>query len=72
MTRANKARTKRFMLTKIDPDLWRKFKTACASYDLSIRELFINLMVNIVDDYEKRPSVNFPPILKRRKEPKKE
>lgn len=71
MTCANKAQMKRFMITKIDPDLWRKFKTACASYDLSIRSLFINLMVNIVDDFEKRPSVNHPPILNRVKEPKK-
>lgn len=71
MTRIKITLTKRFMITKIDPDLWRKFKTACASYDLSIRQLFIDLMTNIVDDYEKRPSVNHPPILKRRKEPNK-
>lgn len=55
MTRANKVKTKRFMITKIDPDLWRKFKTACAHYDLSMKDIFINLITNIVDDYEKRP-----------------
>ncbi|MBA7713256.1 hypothetical protein ES703_122256 [subsurface metagenome] len=71
MTRVNKARTKRFMITKIDPDLWRKFKTACAHYDLSSRDLFINLMENIVYDHEKRPADDSPPMLKGRKELKK-
>lgn len=71
MTRANKAQTKRFMITKIDPDLWRKFKTACAHYDLSIRDLFINLMANIVHDFEKRPADDSPPMLKGRKQLKK-
>ena len=71
MTRVKKAQTKRFMITKIDPDLWRKFKTACAHYDLSSRDLFINLMENIVYDYEKRPADDSPPMLKGRKELKK-
>lgn len=71
MTRVNKARMKRFMITKIDPDLWRNFKTACAHYGLSSRELFINYMTCIVDDYEKRPADDSPPMLKGRKELKK-
>lgn len=71
MTRANKAQTKRFMITKIDPDLWRKFKTACAHYDLSIRDLFIKLITNIVDDYQKRPGSKHPPIFNPIKELKK-
>lgn len=64
MERVKKSQTKRFMITKIDPDLWRKFKTACAYYDFSIRDLFINLMQNIVSDYEKMPWDNYPPMLK--------
>ena len=72
MTRLKKAKMKRFMITKIDPDLWRKFKTACAYYDLSSRDLFINLMENIVCDYEKRPWDNQPPMLKYEHGPKKE
>lgn len=71
MTRANKPKTKRFMITKIDPDLWRKFKTACAHYDLSIRDLFINLMENIVSDYEQLPWDNHPPMLKYEHGPEK-
>ena len=71
MTRAIKTQTKRFMITKIEPDLWRKFKTACAFYDLSMRQLFINLMTNIVNDYENRPWDNYPPILKYKHGPEK-
>lgn len=71
MTRKNKTQTKRFMITKIDPDLWRKFKSACASYDLSIRECFIYFMVYITDFFEMRSSDDLPAILKRSKELKK-
>ena len=64
MTKVIKPHTKRFIITKIDPQLWKKFKTACAFYDLSMRDLFIKLIENIVSDYENRPWDYSPPMLK--------
>jgi len=35
----------------IDPKLYKEFKSACAYYELSIKEVLIKHMQNIVDDY---------------------
>ena len=71
MTRAIKTQTKRFMITKINPDLWRKFKAACASCDVPIREVFIDFMLNTVTDYDTGATYKSSPILKWRKEHQK-
>lgn len=71
MTRPKKAKTHRFLITKIDPDLWRKFKTACAHYSISSRQAFLNHITNVVNAYEHRDSVVISPILDITKEPKK-
>lgn len=43
---------KRYNFTNIDPDLYRKFKAACAYYGLDMREVFIKHMETIVADYQ--------------------
>jgi len=35
----------------IDPDLYKDFKSACAWFDLSIKEVLTSHMQNIVHDY---------------------
>lgn len=39
---------KSYTLTGIDPETWRKFKTACVYNDISIRDSFINHMLDVV------------------------
>lgn len=71
MTRRIKSQTKRFMITKIDPDLWRRFKSTCAFYGLPIREFFIDFMIKTVEDHEARDLINVPRIVNLKKELKK-
>lgn len=43
---------KSYILTGIDADLWKDFKTACAHYNISIRSVFLNLITSIVEDHK--------------------
>jgi len=43
---------KTFRITRIDPELMRKFKAACSYYDLDMRAIFIQYMSAVVTDYE--------------------
>ena len=42
---------KDYLIKGIDPGLYSQFKTACAYYNLSIKDVLIKHMQNIVDDY---------------------
>lgn len=42
---------KSYLITDIEPELWKDFKAACAHYDMSIRQTLIKHIQNIVDDY---------------------
>ena len=45
--------SKDFIVHNINKDLHRDFKTACAWYEISMREILIKHMQNIVNDYRK-------------------
>jgi hypothetical protein len=62
---------KAFNLSRIEPELWREFKTACAYYDISIRGTLINYIQNVVDDYLKDRSMSSEPKIKTEKGGKK-
>lgn len=47
---------KDYILSNIDQDFHREFKAACSHYGLSMREVFIRHMQNIVNDYRKYKS----------------
>ena len=47
---------KKYLITGVDPKLYKDFKAACAYYDLSIRHVLINHMQNIVKDYQRARS----------------
>ena len=40
-------------ITGIDAELYREFKTACAYFDISIKDTIINHIQNIVNDFNK-------------------
>ena len=44
---------KDFILHNLDQDFHREFKAACSHYGLSMREVLIRHMQNIVNDYRK-------------------
>jgi len=44
---------KTYLLTGIDHDLQRDFKTACVYFDISMKAMLIKHMQNIVNDYRK-------------------
>ena len=43
---------KSYRITRIDPELFQKFKSACAFYGLDMRDVFVKYMSCIVQDYE--------------------
>lgn len=62
---------KSYLLTGIEPTLWKNFKAACAHYDISMREIFIKHMQNIVSDYNMQRQHKPPSIGKFKKGGKK-
>jgi len=42
---------KKYLITGVEPMLYKNFKAACAHYELTINEVFIKHMENIVADY---------------------
>ena len=42
---------KKYLITGVDPMLYKNFKAACAYYELTEKEVFIKHMRNIVEDY---------------------
>jgi len=48
-------------ITGIDVELYKDFKTACAYYDLSIKEVLTKHMHNIVEDYRKDRKIHDKP-----------
>lgn len=44
-------KSKSYLLTGIDADLWKDFKAACAHYNISIKDVFFMLIANIVSDH---------------------
>jgi len=42
---------KTYQITGIEPMLYKNFKAACAYYELTINEVFVKHMRNIVEDY---------------------
>jgi len=45
--------SKTYFLENINEELQKDFKTACAHYGLSMKEVLIRHMQNIVNDYRK-------------------
>lgn len=43
--------SKDYILHNVDSKFYQEFKTACSHYGLSMREVFMRHMQNIVDDY---------------------
>jgi len=43
---------KTYLITGIEPGLMKDFKTACSHYELSMRDVFIKHMQNIVSDFD--------------------
>lgn len=60
-----------FTLTRVDPELWKEFKAACAHYDLYIRDVFIKHIHNIVSDYKRQMLFKPASIVKPKKGDKK-
>lgn len=59
---------KEYLLRGIDPGLWKDFKSACAYYGISIKEVLTKHIHNIVDDYRKdRKMYDQPKIYKKEK-----
>jgi len=54
---------KSFTITGIDPKLWKEFKAACAHYDLTIKDVFILHVKNIVSDYSMQKRFKPPSIV---------
>lgn len=44
---------KSYLITNIDSDVWKDFKSACAYYDISMRSTLIQHIFNIVRDYKR-------------------
>ena len=42
---------KSYLITGVEPMLYKNFKSACAYYELTISEVFIKHMESIVEDY---------------------
>lgn len=42
---------KTYLITGIEPMLYKNFKAACAHYEITERDLLIQHMRNIVEDY---------------------
>jgi len=42
---------KDYLIKGVDPTLYKYFKAACAYYELTINEVFVKHMENIVNDY---------------------
>jgi len=47
---------KDYILTNIEEGFYREFKAACSHYGLSMKEVLIRHMQNIVNDYRKYKS----------------
>ena len=44
---------KKYLITGVDPELYKDFKTACAYYGITAKATLIKHMENIVKDYWK-------------------
>ena len=44
---------KKYLITGVDPKLYKDFKTACAYYGITAKATLIKHMENIVNDYLK-------------------
>jgi len=42
---------KTYLITGVEPMLYKNFKAACAHYELTINEVFIKHIEHIVEDY---------------------
>jgi len=42
---------KRYLLTNIDPGLWKEYKIACAEKEISIRKDMVEHIKAVVEDY---------------------
>jgi len=40
-----------YLIKGIDHELWKEFKAACAHYEISMREIFVKQIENVVNDY---------------------
>lgn len=47
---------KKYLITGVEPMLYKNFKAACAYYELTINKVLIKHMQSIVDDYLKAVS----------------
>lgn len=62
---------KTYLITGIEPGLMKEFKTACAHYDISMRDVFIKHMWNIVNDFNSQKRHKPPSIINSKKGGKK-
>jgi len=53
---------KSYLIQGIEPTLWKNFKTACAWYEISMRDIFIKHMQNTVSDYMDDKKLHYVPI----------
>ena len=64
-------KAKTYLITGIDADTWKDFKTACAFYNLSMRATFIKHIQNIVNDYRLNRKIFDKPKVYKHKEKKR-
>lgn len=56
-----------FLLKDLDPQLKREFKAACSYFGLSMKQVLVKHMQNIVNDYRKaKIHPDYPKYIKRR------
>jgi hypothetical protein len=59
--------SKDFQLKDLDPQLHREFKAACSHFGLSMKQVLVKHMQNIVNDYWKaKMQLDYPKYNKRR------
>lgn len=63
--------SKNYLIEKIDPELMRDFKTACAWYEISMRDTLIKYMENIAEDYLRSRAMSGKPEIYTKKGGKK-
>lgn len=49
---------KTYLITGVEPMLYKNFKAACAHYEMTEKDILIQHMRNIVEDYLKAISLN--------------
>jgi len=57
----------KYMLTGVDPGLWKKFKAACSLRGCTVKESFLDHINIIVAGYQNNPDYPADYIHKRRK-----